>query len=137
MTPTVKPEEAVDVAHPSGVAAGEIVVHRHDVHARAGQRVQVGRQRGHQRLTFAGAHFGNLAVVQHHAADQLHVEMAHVQRALAGFAHDGECFGQQIVERFALGQTLLELVRLGAQFARRSSASICGSRALMARTACM
>jgi hypothetical protein len=34
------------------------------VHALAGQRIQVHRQRGGQGLAFAGAHLGNLAVVQ-------------------------------------------------------------------------
>ena len=67
----------------------------------AGQRVQVGRQRRHQRLALAGAHLGDLAVVQHHAADQLHVEMAHAERALARFAHHREGFRQQLVERLA------------------------------------
>ena len=41
------------------------------------------------------------AAVQHHAADELHVEVPHVEDAPAGFAHDRERFGQQRVERFA------------------------------------
>jgi hypothetical protein len=60
----------------------EVVVDRDDVHALAGQRVQVGGQRRDQRLALAGLHLGDLAVVQHHAAEQLHVEVAHAQRAL-------------------------------------------------------
>jgi hypothetical protein len=47
------------------------------VHALAGQRVEVDRQRRHQRLALAGAHLGDLAVVQHHAADELDVEVPH------------------------------------------------------------
>ncbi len=56
-------EEAVDAAHPVGVALGQVVVDGDDVHALAGQRVQIGRQRRDQRLALAGAHFGDLAVV--------------------------------------------------------------------------
>jgi len=37
--------------------------------------------------------------VQHDAAHELHVEVAHVQRALRRFAADGERFRQQVVER--------------------------------------
>ena len=37
------------------------------------------------------------------------------EHALAGFADDGKGFGQQVVERFALGEALAELVGLGAQ----------------------
>ena len=108
-------QEAVDAAHPLGVAAGQIVVDRHDVDALAFERVEIGGERGDQRLAFAGLHLGDLALVENRAADQLHVEVPHVQHAAAGFAHDGEGFGQQVVERFALGQSLAELGRLGAQ----------------------
>ncbi len=85
------------------------------MHALAGQGVQVHRQGRDQGLALAGAHFGNLALVQHHAADQLHVEMPHVQSAPAGFAHHRKGLRQQRVEFFALSQTALEFVGLGAQ----------------------
>ena len=92
-------EEAVETAHPLRVAAGEVVVHRDDVHAFAFERIEVGGERRDERLAFAGLHLGDLPAVQHHAADELHVEVPHVQHALAGLADDGEGFGQQIVER--------------------------------------
>jgi hypothetical protein len=83
-------QEVVQAAHPLRVAVGQVVVHRDHVHALAGQRVQVHRQRGGQRLALAGAHFGDLAVVQRHAAQQLDVEVAHLHNALGAFAHRGE-----------------------------------------------
>ena len=36
--------------------------------------------------------------MEDHAADQLHVEVAHADGALAGFADDGEGFGQNLVQ---------------------------------------
>ena len=83
-------EETVDLAHPFGVAAGEVVVDRDDVHALAGKRVEIDRQRRHQRLAFTGPHLGDGALVQHHAADELHVEMALAEGALGRLAHGGE-----------------------------------------------
>jgi hypothetical protein len=65
------------------------------MHPLAGDRIQVHGQRRGQGLALAGAHFGDLAVVQDHAADQLGVEMAHAEHALAGFAHHGKGLGQQ------------------------------------------
>ena len=115
MTPTVEPEELVDLAHPFGVALGEVVVDGDDVDAAAGERVEIDRQRRDQRLAFAGLHLGDLALVQHHAADELHVEMALAERALGGLAHGGEGRHQQIVERGAVGELLLELVGARAQ----------------------
>jgi hypothetical protein len=102
LTPDGEPQHPIDPAHPVGVALREVVVDGDQVHAVAGERVEVDRQRRDERLAFAGAHFGDLAVVQRHSADQLDVEVAHLQRALAGLAHDGERLGQQIVERLAV-----------------------------------
>jgi hypothetical protein len=103
-----QPQELVDGAHPFGVALGKIVVDGDDVHTLAGQRVEVDGQRGDQRLAFAGLHFGDLALMQDHAADQLHVEVALAKHALGGLAHGGEGRHQQVVERNAFGQLLAE-----------------------------
>ena len=94
-----QPEELVNLPHPLGVAFRQIVVHRHHVNAVPGQRVQIARQRRHQRLAFAGLHLGDLALVQHHAAHQLHVEVPHVHGAPSRFAHHRERLGQDVVER--------------------------------------
>src|SRR5690606_30645237 len=63
----------------------------------------------------AGAHLGDLAHVQDHAADQLHVVVAHAQDADAGLAADREGLGEDLVERFAVGDALLEFRGLGLQ----------------------
>ena len=49
-----------------------------------------------------------LPLVEHRAADELHVEVPHVQHAAAGFAHDRERLGQEVVERLAVGDALAE-----------------------------
>ncbi len=108
-------EEVVQPPHPGGVAAGQVVVHRDHVHALARECVQVHRQRGGERLALAGAHLGDLAVVQRHAADELHVEVAHLHHALGALAHHGKGFGQQVVKRRTLGHALLEFLGLGPQ----------------------
>ena len=79
------------------------------------ERIQIGGERGDQRLAFAGLHLGDGAAVQHRAADQLHVEMPHVEHAAAGLADDGEGLGHQVVERLALREPLAEFCRLGAK----------------------
>ncbi len=105
-------EEAMNLAHPLRVARSEIIVHGNDVNAAAaGQRVQVGRQRGDQRFAFTGAHLGDLALVQDDAADQLHVEVAHAGSAHAGFSDDGKSFRQNLVERLALDAFAFVFVR--------------------------
>ena len=127
-------EEAEDRAHPVRVALREVFVDRDDVRALAGQRVQVGGQRRDERLAFAGAHLRDLAVVQDHAADQLHVEVAQPERAARGLADHGERLGQDVVERSARGQ-FARGTSAGCA-ARSASLSACssGSRALMRRT---
>ncbi len=96
-------EEAVDAAHPLGVAAGQVVVDRDDVDALARQRVEVGGQRRHEGLALTGLHLADAALMQHHAADELHVVVPHVEHAATGFADQCERLGEQLVERFAAG----------------------------------
>ena len=97
-------KELVDLAHPLGVAAGEVVVDRDHMHAFAGERIEVDRAGGDQRLAFAGAHLGDRAFVQDKAADELDVEMALFQRPLGRFAHGGEGGRGEVVERLAGGE---------------------------------
>ena len=90
-------EKAIDLTHPFGVAAGEIIVDGHDVHAVAGQRVEVDGEGRDQGLALAGLHLGDHPAMQHDAAHQLHVEMALAERAFGGFAHGGEGVDQDIL----------------------------------------
>ena len=100
-------QRAIQRAHPLGVAARQIIVDGNDVYAAPSQRIQTGRQGGHQRFSFAGFHFGDFAFVQDHATDQLHVEMAHVQEAPTRFAHQRKCrydrWLQGLLHQFAKG----------------------------------
>ena len=53
--------------------------------------------------------------MQHHAADQLHVEMPHVEEAAAGFADYGEGFDQEVVERRALREFFFKFNGFGGE----------------------
>ena len=89
--------------------------------ALAGQRVEIDRERRDQRLAFAGLHLGDVALVQHHAADQLDVEMALAEGALGRLAHGGEGRNQKVVERLAVGD-------LGAEFGGAGLQRLVGER---------
>ena len=108
-------EPAVQAPHPFGIALREIIVDRDDMHALAGERIEVRGQRGHERLAFAGAHFSDFAVMQNHAADELDIEVTHFQDPLASFATHGKRFRQQGVERFAIRIARLQCGRLCLQ----------------------
>ncbi len=79
--------EHVQRAHPFGVSLGEIVVDSYHMHASLRQRSQEYRQCSHQCLAFAGCHFGNLALVQDDATDQLHIVVRHVPFYLVAACH--------------------------------------------------
>jgi len=108
-------EPAVQPSHAGSVTLRQIVVDGNDVHALAGQAIQVRRQSRHQGFALAGTHFCNLALVYHHAADQLDIEMAHLEHPLAGFAAHRKRFRQQVVNFFAIGNALPEGRGLGLQ----------------------
>ena len=93
-----KAEKTVELSHPFRVALGQVIVDRNHVHAASTQRVQIHRERGDQRFALTGLHFGDLAFVQNHAADQLHVEVPHVEHAPSSFADNGKRFVKQLVE---------------------------------------
>ena len=114
-TPTRDAEHVVDRLHPHRVAAGEVVVDGDHVHAAAGQRVQHDGERRRQRLALAGLHLGDRAVVEHHAADHLHVEVAHPHRALARLARQREALVQQVIEALAVARAFAQRVGRLAQ----------------------
>ena len=108
-------QEIIDTAHIDTVAAGQIIVDGDHMNALAGQRIQIYRQGRHQGLAFTGTHFRNLAPVQHHAADQLHIKMPHAGHALGRFPHHRKRFRQNVVEGLAFLQTQFEFRRLRLQ----------------------
>ena len=107
--------EAIDLAHPLGVALRQIVVDRDDMDALAGEGVQIGRQDGDQGLAFAGLHLGDSALVEDQAADQLDPIGLHAQHAPGSFADGGKGVRKNVVERLAPGQKGPEFLSLAAQ----------------------
>ncbi len=82
------------------------------MHPLAGERIQIRGQRRGERLALPGAHLGNLAGMQHHAAHKLHVKVPHRQGAFGSLPHDRKRFGQQIIERLTVRHALAKLARL-------------------------
>ena len=117
-------EETVKLAHPLGITAGQVIVHRHHVHAFAGKRIQVDRGGCHQGFTFTGLHFGDSALVQGHAPDELDIVVAHAHHPAAGLPHRSKDFRQQAVQRFAFIKPTPELSGLALQLGVRQCAKL-------------
>ena len=115
MRPTLEAQPAVDLTHPLGVAAGQVVVRRDEVHAPATEAVEVGRQGRHEGLALAGLHLGDPPEVEGGAAHELHVVVALADDPAGRLADDRERLDQQVVEILAVGEPLAELGRLGPQ----------------------
>ena len=101
-------EKFVDLPHPLTVARGKIVVHGDDVHVVSGKRIEIPCKGRNERFTFTGLHFGDLAIMKRHTADELHIEMTEPERAFARFSHRSKCLRQHIVKRFTLIKTLAQ-----------------------------
>src|ERR1035441_6296293 len=87
-----------------------------EVHALAGQRVEVRRQHRGEGFALTGPHLGDVPHVHGGAAHDLHVEVPLAERPPGGLPDRGERLGKQVVERFTGRVTLTELVRQRAQF---------------------
>ena len=85
-----------------------------------------------ERLALAGLHLGDFAFVQHLAAHDLDVEVAHAERAFAGLAYDRKRLRQ--ASHRASSPSARRSLELGGLRGQRasSSAEIAGSNALVA-----
>ena len=101
-------EHLVKWPHPVGVALGEVVVHRGEVGALAFERGQVQRQRGGERFAFARLHLDDRVEVDGRAAQELHVEVPHVEPPPAGLADQCKRLDQQPIERLAAAGPIAE-----------------------------
>ena len=72
------------------------------------QSIQIASQCGNERFTFARAHFSDFAIVQRHGANELNIEMTKTDGAHTGFTNGSERLRKQIVQIFAVSQTLTE-----------------------------
>ncbi len=108
-------ERMVKLSHPLRVAFGQIVVDGDEMGAFALERVQIEGKRGDQCFSFTGFHFSDATLIQDHAADQLDVEVPHVQPAARHLPADGEGLGQNVIERFPRLEALLEILGLIGQ----------------------
>ena len=108
-------QKVIQPSHPLGVAAGQVVVHRHHVHAFAGECVQVNGQGGGERLALTRAHFGHFAMVQGQTTHHLHVKMTHLHDALAGLSNHRKSLGQHRLQRLTVGHSAFENLGLRLQ----------------------
>ena len=108
-----KSQKAENLAHPFFVAAGEIVVDRHDVNAVSGKRVEIGRQSFGEGFAFTGFHFGDTSLMQNDAAHHLNVVRPQAQNSRAGLSDRRKSLGQYVVKRFAFRKKFFELVGFG------------------------
>ncbi len=64
-------------SHPLGITGGQVIVHGHHVNTLTFKCIQISRKGCHQGLALAGAHLGDLALVQNHATQKLDIKMTH------------------------------------------------------------
>ena len=97
-----EPQECIEFAHPFHITLCQIIVDGDHVDALSFQRVEVGRQRRHEGLTFTCLHLGYPALMEHDTTYHLNVEMLHAQTSPCTFPAYGECLRQYIVQRLSV-----------------------------------
>ena len=94
----------MDLAHPFGIASGEVVVDRDLVNTPPTEAVEIHRQYRGECLAFAGFHLGYPTEVQTGAAHQLNVVGPLADNAECGLATYREALEQDVVEICAVGE---------------------------------
>ena len=117
-TANSQPQKSVNLTHLIRVTLCQIVIDCNNVYPFAFQRIQVCRQCCHQCFTFTGFHFRDSALVHDDTAHQLYGEMFHIQHMSTGrcFSYHCICFRQDIIQCFAVCQTILEFLCFTSQF---------------------
>ena len=80
------------------------------------ERVQDDGQCGHEGLSLARLHLGDLSLVEGHSSHELDVEMTQTYGTLGYFANDRENLRKKIVERFTRFDASAELRPLRLEF---------------------
>ena len=73
-----QPVEHIKRAHPLRVSFGQVVVDGDHMDALACQGIEEHRKRSHEGFAFTGGHLGDLALMEHRTADQLHIVVHHI-----------------------------------------------------------
>ena len=107
--PDAHPEEGEDGAHPAGVPLGQVVVHRDDVDALAGEAVEVRGGNAGQGFPFAGLHLRDPPLVEDDGAHELHVEDPLSELPARRLAHQGVCLGEKGIDPLSAAEALAEL----------------------------
>ena len=124
----------VEVSHPLGVPSGQIVVDGDQLDIASGEGIEIEGHGGHQGLSLAGGHFGDLGLVEDDAAHDLDIEGNHVPlqavardfhevlflllgllETAAGVLHHGEGLAEDVVGGLAVLEAVLELLGLGLE----------------------
>ena len=114
-----QPKILEEGSHPVGIPQGEVIVDRYELAVLAGQGIEIKGAGRDQRLSLTGRHFGNVALVQGHAPDQLHVVMNHFPKD--GMVADGDFLATETTSRVldhreSLRQELIEALTVAMTF---------------------
>ena len=85
------------------------------MHALRRQSIEIDSKRCRKRLAFTGSHFSNFAVIEHHAADELHIKVPHAEHAAACLAHNSKGLWQQMLQILALGKSVSKFRSFGSK----------------------
>ena len=106
-------EPPVDLAHPLGISAGQVVVDRAEVDTPPRQAVEVGRQGRDEGLALAGAHLSHPSQVKGHAPHHLNVVVPLPDNPPSGLPDHTERLDEEVVDFLASVEALPELPRHG------------------------
>ena len=102
-----KTEVSVELAHPLGVTASEVVVDGNDMNAVACKTVEVCGEGSNKSFTFTCFHLGDTSLMKNDSADNLNGIVLHTEHSVACLTANSKCVGKNIVCSFTVCKAFL------------------------------
>ncbi len=102
------PQRRIQWSHQFRIATSQVIVDCRQMSSLTLECGQIHRQGCRERFAFAGLHLDNGSMMNGRSAQNLHVEVSHVQLAPPRLAYKGKCFDKQLIKWFSAADAVAQ-----------------------------
>jgi hypothetical protein len=119
-----KSQRSVDLAHPVGVAFGQVIIGSEHVHSAVGNRVHEDGGNGRKGFAFPGLHLGDFPLRHHERAEELDIEQTQAENSFRHFGSQRHRFYCQVLREGLASQILRNRLQPRVLFSSQKNATV-------------